>query len=451
MSKSLHSHPLITGTLVLTGTGIISRIIGFFYRIYLSQLFGPENVGIYQLISPILALSFSLTAAGIQTAISKYVAGETITKDYGYSFKVFFIGTMLSFLISIVCAWSIYKNAPFLAVHFLLEERCEPLLKLVALSIPLGAIHSCVNGYFYGLKKTAIPSITQLLEQTVRVVSVFGLSYYFLKKNIPFSIELAVLGLVLGEFVSMLISMIAILHCFKQKRTEKNFFTRISSFNVSKQILFLALPLSANRIVLNFLQSIEAIYIPNKLQAFGFNTSSALSIYGILTGMALPLILFPSALTNSISVLLLPIVSEAEAANNNKKIVAAVSKTIRYCSVFGLFCTFFFLLLGKWLGTFLFQSRTAGGFIQTLSFICPLLYLCSTLSSILHGLGKTHITFLINLITLTIRLLFVFCAIPLFGIIGYLWGLLTSQLIATILIIIAAYYYTKKAHPLGRS
>ncbi len=450
MPRNLKSHPLITGTLILTATGFISRIIGFFYRIYLSQLFGAENVGIYQLISPILALSFSLTAAGIQTAISKYVAGENITKDYGYSYKVFVVGSMLSLGISLVCSFVIYTNAPFLAQEFLLESRTEPLLKLVALSIPLGALHSCVNGYFYGLKKTAVPSVTQLIEQVVRVSSVFILSYFFIANEIPFSIELAVVGLVLGELFSMLISMIAIFRLFNQKKREKDFHTATSSSKVLKQILLLAIPLSANRIVINFLQSIEAIYIPNKLLDFGFETSSALSIYGILTGMALPLIFFPSALTNSISVLLLPIVSEAEAANNKAKIHSAVSKTIRYCSVFGLFCTLFFLICGKWLGLFLFQSRTAGGFIQTLSFICPLLYIGSTLSSILHGLGKTHITFLINLITLGIRLLFVFFAIPIYGINGYLWGVLASQLIATACIILATFHYTKnKAHPRG--
>ena len=78
---SLKKNPLISGTLILTVTGLISRTIGFFYRINLSRLFGEEGMGIYQLLGPILALSFSLTAAGLQTAISKYVASETSTND----------------------------------------------------------------------------------------------------------------------------------------------------------------------------------------------------------------------------------------------------------------------------------------------------------------------------------------------------------------------------------
>ena len=80
-------NPLITGTIILTLTGFLSRFIGFFYRIFLSRTFGAEGMGIYQLTSPVLALTFALTAAGMQTAISKYVAGEVTTKNYRYSFK----------------------------------------------------------------------------------------------------------------------------------------------------------------------------------------------------------------------------------------------------------------------------------------------------------------------------------------------------------------------------
>ena len=68
--KPSKRHPLIMGTIILTITGLISRIMGFYYRIYLTRLFGEEGMGIYQLLNPVLALAFSLTAAGYQTAAS---------------------------------------------------------------------------------------------------------------------------------------------------------------------------------------------------------------------------------------------------------------------------------------------------------------------------------------------------------------------------------------------
>ncbi len=440
-----HRSPLITGTIILTITGFVSRVIGFFYRIFLSRLFGAEGMGIYQLISPVLALSFSLTVAGIQTAISKYVAGETISKDYRSSAAHLFTGLVLSMTVSILCTMGIYCYADEIAVHFLLEARTAPLLRIIALSIPLATVHSCINGYFYGIRETSVPALCQLSEQIIRVGSVYVIYYFCLQKGLTPTISFAVVGLVIGESASMLVSLIAARAHFANT-VPKNYGPLLqinfSSFvETAKRLLTLAIPLSLNRIIINFLQSIEAIFIPNRLMSYGYDNGTALSVYGVLTGMALPLIFFPSAITNSICVLLLPIVSEADAADNMGTIRKAVHKSIRYGFWLGVLFTTLFLLSGKFLGRFLYQSDLAGSFILVLSFLCPLMYIASTLNSILNGLGKTGATFAYSMISLLVRLGFVFFAIPKFGIHGYLYGLIASQMVQTLLCMFAVRKY----------
>ena len=56
------------------------------------------------------------------------------------------------------------------------------------------------------------------------------------------------------------------------------------------------------------------------------------------------------------------------------------------------------------------------------------MYLATTMGSILNGLGKTSVTFFQNVWAMVIRLAFVLFAIPRFGIQGYLWGMLASEL-----------------------
>lgn len=438
-------NPLITGTIILTATGFASRFIGFFYRIFLSRLFGAEGMGIYQLISPVLALSFSLTVAGMQTAISKYVAGETLSRDYRSSAMHLFTGFILSMSVSILCTIGIYCYADEIALHFLMEERTAPLLRIISLSIPLATVHSCINGYFYGIRKTSVPAICQLSEQIVRVGSVYIIYYFCIKQNLTPTISFAVVGLVIGECASMIVSLIAIRVHFTHivppgygplLRTGFSPYLKIT-----KNLLTLAAPLSLNRIIINFLQSLEAIFIPNRLLDYGYDSVTALSVYGILTGMSLPLILFPSAITNSICVLLLPIVSEADAAENTGAIKKAVHKSIRYGFLLGIVFTVFFLCTGRFLGNLLYQSALAGSFIIVLSFLCPLMYIASTLGSILNGLGKTSLTFIYSMVSLLVRLGFVFFGIPLWGIHGYLWGLLVSQAVQTILCMFAVRKY----------
>ncbi|MBD5494158.1 MAG: polysaccharide biosynthesis protein [Lachnospiraceae bacterium] len=445
-------NPLLIGTVILTVTGLLSRFIGFFYRIFLSKVFGAEGMGIYQLTSPVLALSFSLTVAGMQTAISKYVASETSTHDYKTSFRTLWTGFIISMSISFACMAFIYKYSEWIAVTFLLEERTAPLLRIISLSIPMATVHSCINGYFYGIKKTAIPALSQLSEQVVRVGSVYIIYYICLHKNMTPTISFAVVGLVIGESASMFVSAIAII-CRSSKLFGRHVPLRVLSCpsgnavteykKITENLLKLAVPLSANRIIINILQSIEAVFIPNRLMLYGLSNSNALSVYGVLNGMSLPLILFPSAITNSISVLLLPIVSEAEASGNRNTVTKAIIKSIKYCMLLGFGCTALFLLFGRTAGMVLYNSRLAGSFILTLSFICPFMYVASTLNSILNGLGKTHLTFIYSIISLLVRLAFVFFAIPIWGIKGYLWGMLASQMVQTLLCTVSALRISK--------
>ena len=107
-----------------------------------------------------------------------------------------------------------------------------------------------------------------------------------------------------------------------------------------------------------------------------------------------------------------------------------IQKTVSWSLVLGFGCTLLFLLCGNFAGVYLFQNHLAGVYIRILSWICPFLFLGSTLGSILHGLGKATWVLFINLTSSLIRILFVVLAIPNLGIKGYLWGVLLSQVLA---------------------
>lgn len=431
-SKPLQSHPLLTGTLLLTIAGLISRIIGFFYRIFLSQTIGAEGVGIYQLIFPLYALTFSLTVSGIQTAISRFTAQAVAASDAaGIPPKntglcndrcYLTAGLILSLFLSFLCTVFLYYFAEPLAVSFLDEPRCKVLLEILSLTVPFGAVHACINGYYYGLKKTFVPATSQLVEQIMRVGCVFVLYQICLEQHRSVTVSMAVWGLVAGEVASVLYSVSFL-------RRGKSYGSKLLGL---KQIFFMSTPLCANRVLVNLLQSVEATMIPGQLKHYGYSVSEALSVYGVLTGMSMPMVLFPSVITNSVSVMLLPVIAEAQEKQEQHYIRSAVRKTCFYCLVLGFSCTLIFLLLGKWMGRVLFANELAGTFIVILGWMCPFLYLSTTLSSILNGLGKTTITFILNIAGLAIRIAFVIWGIPLFGIKAYLWGTLLSQIVMAV-------------------
>lgn len=433
---------------------MISRLIGFYYRIFLTHTIGAEGIGIYQLIFPVYALCFSLTSAGIQTTISRLVAANDCPGGEKTQWRIYRSGLFMSLTIAILVSLILYFKAGWIALHFLQEPRCEKLLCILAYAIPLGAIHSAACGYYYGIKNASIPAITQLAEQIARVAGVYMMATICISRHEQVSISYAVWGLVIGESVSMLISLTAIKyrHCKLRLHNSKIYhssghtnahnpsnpvkFSRIVSRTVIlSQLIQQSVPLTANRLCINLLQSWEAVLIPSMLKCYGLSTQSALSTYGVLTGMSLPLILFPSAITNSVSVMLLPTIAEAQAQNHTSAISHAVEISIKYCLLLGTYCTGIFLYLGMDMGNILFHNKSAGQFIITLAWLCPFLYLTTTLGSIVHGLGKTFLYFIYNCLSLVIRIIFVIVMIPRLGIIGYLWGVLVSHLFLTILLL----------------
>ena len=415
----------ITGTLLLTSTGFICRILGFFYRIVMSRTIGAEGLGIYNMVHPIFSICFAVCAGSIQTALSQYVAANQTRGR-----AVFRTGLVIAMGMSFLLAWVIYGNAGFLAEKLLLEPRCAPYLPVMAVSVPFAALHACINGYYYGMQKARVPAFSQVAEQVIRMGAVFLIASIWLESGRQITVSLAVYGHLIGEMASAVFTVFCLgfFPPCKDGDSRRAPAIPLSFGATAAPLMALALPLMGNRLILNVLGSAEAIWIPNKLMSSGLTNSEALSVYGVLTSMALPFILFPSAITNSMAVLLLPTVAEAQADGNEARISSMISMSLRYSCYMGVLCIGIFTIFGNQLGVSVFHDQNAGTYITILSWLCPFMYLATTMGSILNGLGRTSSTFFQNVFAMVIRLAFVLFAIPRYGILGYLWGMLVSEL-----------------------
>ena len=415
----------ITGTLLLTSTGFICRILGFFYRIFMSRTIGAEGLGIYNMVHPIFSICFAVCAGSIQTALSQYVAANQTRGR-----AVFRTGLVIAMGMSFLLAWVIYGNAGFLAEKLLLEPRCAPYLPVMAVSVPFAALHACINGYYYGMQKARVPAFSQVAEQVIRMGAVFLIASIWLESGRQITVSLAVYGHLIGEMASAVFTVFCLgfFPPCKDGDSRRAPAIPLSFGATAAPLMALALPLMGNRLILNVLGSAEAIWIPNRLMSSGLTNSEALSVYGVLTSMALPFILFPSAITNSMAVLLLPTVAEAQADGNEARISSMISMSLRYSCYMGVLCIGIFTIFGNQLGVSVFHDQNAGTYITILSCLCPFMYLATTMGSILNGLGRTSSTFFQNVFAMVIRLAFVLFAIPRYGILGYLWGMLVSEL-----------------------
>ncbi len=299
-------------------------------------------------------------------------------------------------------------------------------------------IHACFNGYYYGKKNSVIPSSCQIAEQVARVGGSFIIYQVLLSKGLSLEPIHAVWGLVISEAAGLLVNVTAYL--FQKERPAEKIScekcrpedTRIFSPAILTALGLMAIPLTLNHVLTTLSHSLENLLLPQQLMAFGYTSDEALSHFGILTGMALSVIFFPSAITNSLSVLLLPRISETKARGDMCAVLDTIKGTVCCGVALGSLCTFLFLLSGGWIGEFVFNNPLAGFYIQILSILCPFMYTSSLLSSIANGLGQASLTLACNLSGCGVRILAVIFFVPVFGLYAYIISMILGSVLTTL-------------------
>ncbi len=433
---------IIKGTLILSAASILSRIIGFIYRIYLADILGEQLLGTYQLIFPIYVLCFTIYGAGMQSAISQVVATFLGRADTSADDKtdthlkrknnltpnnILLTGIIISLTLALSLSVIINLNSNWIACHILMVPDCNIYLKLLTYLFPFCSVSACICGFQYGLENAKPPAIAGIIEQFTRILFVFIVQGFFSDKEI--CCQIAVYGLTVGEFFGFIYNIYSLKNKTLTKRKNK------ISFNESFKVLFpVFISLTSIKLTISLLHSVESIFIPAALVKYGYTMNEALSVYGIYSGMAMPFILFPATITMAISTMLLPAVSKAHSSGNKKQIKKLIRRTSYFCLVTGMSATVFFLLFGNTCANLFFHNELAGRYLTILSFLCPFLYLNMTYSSILNGLGKPHMTFVITVICTLIKILSLIFFVPDYGMIAYIFASLVSEILLCVML-----------------
>lgn len=423
---------ILKGTLILTIAGIITRILGLYNRVFLANLISASELGLYQLIFPVLSVCSAICCYGIESALSKIVAAQSAGRCYQNVQRTVKVAVGMALGLSIGLFMAVYIFSEPIAIYFLQEPACAPYLKIMALVLPFSTLHSCTLGYFLGMQKTAVPASSQLIEQVVRVTTIWVLSTTFYALGNA-DASMAVYGMLAGEVVSCIFTVAAykISAFADRRRYEKlNLCERPDSYRkIFSNFWAYAYPLTVNRLLLTVLSSFESVLIPMMLKLFYKSSETALEIFGVATGMAFPFIMFPTTITNSLATMLLPAVSKANEEKDYPAIRRAISKSVHYCLLIGILSMTVFFIYGNMLGMVIFKNELAGQLLKIFAFLCPFMYISSALSSTLNGLGMVKTTLIHSTISLFVRICFLVLIVPKRGIEGYLWGQLAGYLI----------------------
>ncbi|MDR1640562.1 MAG: polysaccharide biosynthesis protein [Clostridiales bacterium] len=417
---------IVASALILTAAGIITRLLGFVYRIYMSNILGAEGMGLYQLIMPVYALAWSIACSGFNTAISKLVAAERARGEYGNMGRILKQSILVTTSIGLALSAALYFFAAPVADLFFKDQRATLSLRILAAAFPFMAAGTCIRGFFFGLQETMVPAINQVLEQCVRMVVIYILAGMFIHRGLEYACAVAVIGIVCEEIVSFIYILVSY-RIFKSK----NKLTKRPTLNAGaclSMIMAMAIPLTANRVTGSLLATFENILIPQRLQAYGMTSSQAMSVFGQISGMAMPLIYFPTALLTSLSVTLVPAVSEAAAIGRLGAMRQTVSKSVLFAAVAGIGAAGMFLAFPNELGIAIY-NQPIGDMLLILGVMCPFLYIQIIFSGVLNGLGHQVFIFKVSLVTSLINILVIYFLVPLRGINAFILGWFFSLIV----------------------
>lgn len=421
----------LQGALILTIANLLTGILSFVYRIFLSKSIGAEGMGVYQLILPLYMLFISLVSGGLSTSISKLVAENKAKGNYTNMYKIIKVSTIMAGLWSIVFSCIIAFNADFLAREILKDDRTLYSVIIFSPAIVFIALAAVLKGYFYGIEKIKIPAFIDIIEKLIRLVVLVLTTNYLIDFGIEYVCAGAMTAMVSGELLSLLLLLII----YRRKKFAIRSITKTdSTLYIVNNILMIVIPLSISGAINTIMDMLDAALIPAQLVKAGFSRQSSLSLYGQLTGMILPLIYFPMIIVGSLSTTLIPSIAFSYTSNNWIALNKKCNDSLTIASIIGLAATIAFMMHPKELCDVLFSCPEADKLLFWCSISCVLEYWLFILLAIMNGIGfqKNVLESTVMNIVIMVISIVVFIPIPKINVYGYVLGFAISSLLVVL-------------------
>ncbi len=415
---------------ILTVTSLLLRTVGIFFRVYLSNKIGAEGMGLYQLVFSIYVLAATFASAGISTAVTRLIAEEAGRGTRRSVRRILRRAIFVSLLIGILSALIVALCAAPIAQVALNDARAVSSLRILSIGLPFMGVSSCMRGYFIAQRKVSRTTNAQMLEQVVRIGVIMLLIDRFAAQGLSAACAAVLIGDTLAEMASCLFLYVG--YCRDNRKLPTG---QASSAAVRppimRKLLAIAVPITAGRYLNTALRTVENLMVPNALTTYSGSRERALSEFGMLKGMAMPILFFPSSFLSAFSTLLIPEVSEAAVLNQTEKVEKAVSASIRITLLLSIPISAIFSLFSKQLGVLIYNSEEVGLLIGVLAPLMPLMYLESVVDGLLKGLNQQVSSLLYSVIDSVLRIGLILLLVPGRGMPGFLFIMIVSNILTS--------------------
>ncbi len=428
MKASRRSQIFIKNTLILSITALFMRVMSVYFNVYLSNKLGNEGLGLFTLTLSVYGLATTFATSAINLTATRMVADASGSAKYSDIRRAmrkcvvyalcFGVGSMLVLL-------ALSKG---ISSSMLKDERTLVSLRALALTLPFVALSSALGGYFTAVRRVSKNASSQIFQQLLKVaMTVFGLSFLPIR-----GVEQACLAVVLASLASEVISFLYLL-IFYLADVRKNYkkYNEKESENLRKKMLGIALPTAFTSYFRSALVTVEHLLITSGLKKSGLSQAESVSAYGVMQAKALPTVLFPYALLTPFCSLIVPEVAEKRAAGDTLGINKITETACRFVFAFGICAAGIVACYSSEIGLVIYSDSMAGHYIRILAPVMPIMFIDTTVDSILKGLDEQLYTMKVNLFDSAMSVAVVFLLVPRIGMLGYVIEIIFCEIVNT--------------------
>lgn len=414
----------LAGTVLLTVVGLFSQVVGFFYRILLSRIIGAETMGLYQLVMPVYSMFMSLTAVGLTVAVSTLSAKYYALGDRGAVKTTLRRALGCFFLAAVPLGAVVVLASDPISVYLIGDARTRLGIVLLVPCVLLTGVENLHKHCFYGIGRVSPPAATETAEQLVRCIAVIGLLLLLRPRTGEQQVGIIVAGMVLCEVCSAVTLTLLFRRYWKREPPGKP-----EHLVSRRKLASIALPVSMTSLLGTLLGSANAVLIPSRLVAGGMESGAAMSAFGVLCGMTMPLLAMPTGFVGALCLTMVPDLARRTAGGDRRAAGDFLDRVLSATSTLMAPAMALLAVIGPAVGRAVYREPAVGEYMTWLAVGTLLSCYQSVLSGALNGLGLERLGARNAIISDVVQLGFTCFTVAAWGLAGFVAGFVLSSLV----------------------
>lgn len=407
MKSGTPGSKLLQGAFILSAAAIVSKLIGTLQKIPLQNLGGDAVFGIYNTVNPLYTMLITVAMLGLPSAISKFVAEASAGGDEAEGRRVLRLSAVLTAVCGIIIGMLTYAGAPVIA-RIVGNSHIIPALHTSALGLAVVPLMAAVRGYFQGLHNMMPTAVSQVVEQSVRVIVMIALLLYLTGRGAG-AAEIAA-GALLGSAAGGAAGLLVMLLFWRQHRRQANVqqpghapaasaggqsprsFHAASAGQIKRasawQLLGYGLPVMLGALAVPLFGLVDVFTVPRLLSP-GYGETASMAQFGIYN-RGLPLVQIVTMLATSLSVVFIPALAEAKYRGDDALIQTRCSLSLRWFWLLGLAASVGLAVLAEPVNVALYGDAAGSGTMMWLAFTAAGGTISIISAALLQGLGAVR-------------------------------------------------------------